>query len=533
MCSSDLVQVRTAGPDLVAPAAPQNLSAVADAVDFGRVSLSWNAPTRDADGNELTGLSRYIVFRSEGGTASFVPVDTLDANVRQYDDAGLEPLTAYFYTVSALDESGNESSRASAISVQTNGPDQIAPDAPADLVAVAATTAAQITISWTPPTRDADGGDLTGLASYVILRSKDDNASFAPIDTVSSDDNRYVDSAGLEASTTYYYALRAMDDSGNSSARSATAFAKTAGIGAPTGVSATAGIRKITVSWSASGEDGLLGYNVYRSTRSDGAYARLTGVEGAAFSTGQTTYVDSNLVGSATYFYRVSTVTSDGESSQSSFVGATVDSDDRAPSAPSLVKGESVNGDPERIILSWKAPTTDSNGGELTGLESYSIYRSSASAGPFSLIATVTATTYQDTGLTSVTTYYYQIEAIDQVGNISSRSTTIAAVTSGVVKPSNVRLSASTPSDGSLPPEVTITWTKSDGAILHYELQRTTVANSTNDADYTVVGTNSLSTERVDDTVARGTTYYYRVRARDIEDRVSEWTDPVRVDVKN
>ncbi len=367
----------------------------------------------------------------------------------------------------------------------------------------------------------------------MILRSKGDNASFAPIDTISANDNRYVDSAGLEGSTVYYYALRAMDDVGNSSARSATAFAKTSGIDTPTGVSATAGIRKITISWSASGDDGLLGYNVYRSPRSDGGYTRLTGVEGTAYSTGQTAYVDSNLAGSATYFYRVSTVTSEGESSQSSFVGATVDADDRAPSAPSLVKGDPVNGDPERISLSWKAPTTDSNGGELTGLESYSIYRSSASSGPFSLIATVTATTYQDTGLASVTTYYYQIEAIDQVGNISARSTTIAAITSGVVKPTNVRISASTPSDAALPPEVTIAWTKSDGAILHYEVQRTTVANSTSDADYTDVGTNSLSTERVDNTVVRGTTYYYRVRARDVDDRVSDWTDPVRVDVKN
>ena len=76
-------------------------------------------------------------------------------------------------------------------------------------------------------------------------------------------------------------------------------------------------------------------------------------------------------------------------------------------------------------------------------------------------------------------------------------------------------------------------WTGSVGAILHYELQRTTVANSSNDADFVVVGTNSLDTQRVDDTVLRETTYYYRVRARDIDDRVSEWTDLARVDVKN
>ena len=135
--------------------------------------------------------------------------------------------------------------------------------------------------------------------------------------------------------------------------------------------------------------------------------------------------------------------------------------------------------------------------------------------------------------MVSVTTYYYLVEAIDQVGNASLSSAVITAVTSGVEKPSDVRLSASTPSDVTQSPEVTILWTGSVGAILHYELKRTTLANSTNDADFVDVATNSLDTQRVDDTVLRGTTYYYRVRARDIDDRFSEWTDLARVDVKN
>ena len=527
------VQVTTEGPDVEAPAVPQNLSAIANELIFTEVVLGWNAPTRDADGSELTGLSQYVVFRSKGSTSSFVAIDTVDAGVRQYVDTGLEELTTYFYAISAIDANANESGRTNAVSVQTGGPDQIAPQAPADLVAVAAPVAAEITLSWTPPSRDADGGELTGLASYVVLRSKDDNASFVAIDTIGVDDNRYVDTNGLESSTAYYYALRAMDETGNSSARSSAAYAKTAGIDSPTGLTATAGIRKVTIAWAASSEDGLLGYNVYRSERSDEDFTRLSGVEGAAFSTGRTAYIDSNLAGGNTYFYRVSTVTEDGESEQSSFVGATVYSDSRAPAAPSLVKGESVSGDPEKIDLSWNAPTTDANGAELTGVDRYYVYRADDISGPYTLVATVTSPAYQDTGLVSVTTYYYQVEAIDQVGNTSLPSTAVAAITSGVDKPSDVRISASTPSDATQPPEVTIVWTKSEGAILHYELQRTTVANSTNDADFVEVGTNSLDTERIDDTVVRGTTYYYRVRARDIDDRVSEWTDLMRVDVKN
>ena len=530
---SGIVQVLTSGSDRVAPAAPQNLSAVADDDIFSQVSLVWSPPTRDANGEELTGLTRYVVFRSEGSRNAFVSVDTVDAATSAYVDTGLEELTTYYYTVSAIDGDGNESARAGDVSVVTGGPDVVAPQAPADLVALAASSAVEISLSWTPPTRDANGGDLTGLTAYVIMRSKSDDASFVSIDTVDAGDNRYTDSDGLESSTTYYYALRALDEVGNSSVRSGAASAKTAGIEAPSGLAANAGIRTITITWNASGEESLLGYNVYRSTRSDEGFTRLTGVEGTSFSTGQTVYVDSNLVGGQTYFYRASTVTSDGESEQSTFVGATVLSDSRAPSAPTLVKAEAVRDDPEKIDLSWNPPTTDINGAELTGVDRYYVYRADDVAGPYTQVATVTSPAYQDTGLVSVTTYYYQIEAIDQVGNTSLPSAAIAAITSGVEKPSDVRISASTPSDVTQPPEVTILWTGSVGAILHYELQRTTVANSTNDADFVVVGTNSLDTQRVDDTVLRGTTYYYRVRARDIDDRVSEWTDLARVDVKN
>ena len=95
------VQVRTEGPDQVAPAAPQNLSAVADENDFGQVTVSWNASTLDSDGGQLTGLTGYTVFRSKGSTNSFQPVATVDASTRQYVDSGLEELTTYYYTVSA------------------------------------------------------------------------------------------------------------------------------------------------------------------------------------------------------------------------------------------------------------------------------------------------------------------------------------------------------------------------------------------------------------------------------------------------
>jgi len=196
------------------------------------------------------------------------------------------------------------------------------------------------------------------------------------------------------------------------------------------------------------------------------------------------------------------------------------------------VDGDPVVDNPEYLSLHWKAPTADINGAELTGLSSYLVYRAESSDGPFDLVGTSTTATFVDTGLTAQTTYYYQVEASDEEGNVSPRSTTATLTTGGVEMPKSVTLSASTPSNEAESPVVTIRWVASAGAILYYEVQRTTVANSTNDEDYDGVPPNTLDTFREDDGVERGKTYYYRVRARDVENRFSDWTTPVSVEVK-
>lgn len=85
---------------------------------------------------------------------------------------------------------------------------------------------------------------------------------------------------------------------------------------APTGLTATAGRRKITLNWNAS--SGATGYNVKRSNVSGGPYAVIQ----ANVTT--TTYTDSNLPQGATYYYVVSAVNSAGESGNSNQASAVV-----------------------------------------------------------------------------------------------------------------------------------------------------------------------------------------------------------------
>ena len=616
-----------AAADESAPGAPQNVSVIPSETDPTRITVHWTAPITDADGSTRTGLAGFRLLRAEG-SGSFVPVVTLDADVRQYEDSDLRSLTVYQYALIAFDAAGNEGSQSSTGQALTIGvevptgvratdgigrieinwnavdsddligysvfrstsPDQtfaqlegdgrdsfttgrtrfidstvatgqlfyykiaavtssllserssfvsgsaaaddVAPASPTDLVAIADDTQALVTLSWIGSRVDQDGGDLTGLTDYIVFRGKGTSSALAALDTINASSTTYKDTA-MQAATTYYYAISAIDGSGNVSPRSTAESATTQGIGAPANVGVTGDAKSITINWTASDEEDLQGYNVYRSSRSDQDYSRLTGTEGTSYTTGQTSYIDSNLTGGQILFYRVSVVTVMGESELSAFDGATVQTDTRAPAAPTFLDGEPVSDDPERLSLTWRAPSSDSDGSTLTGVSLYRIYRATSSNGDYQEIATSTMLSHDDSGLDQRTTYFYQVEALDDDGNISPRSSTAAVTTSGVDLPTNVHLVASTPSDGAESPTVTVSWTKSAGAIMRYEVERTTVANSSVDSDYTAVTPNNINTTRDDDGVTRGTTYYYRVRAVDGDGRESDWTDPLQVGVKN
>ena len=71
------------------------------------VMVSWQSPLKDADGGSLTGLMGYRVYRSAGGSGSYVQV--WEGVELSYRDEGLEPLSTYSYQVSAYDGEGNES----------------------------------------------------------------------------------------------------------------------------------------------------------------------------------------------------------------------------------------------------------------------------------------------------------------------------------------------------------------------------------------------------------------------------------------
>jgi len=88
-------------PDTTPPAAPKRLSA--RAASSSQINLNW------ADNSE-TDLAKYRVYRSS--TPGVIPgPDTLvaETTVSAYSDTGLTAKTTFYYVVTAVDTSGNES----------------------------------------------------------------------------------------------------------------------------------------------------------------------------------------------------------------------------------------------------------------------------------------------------------------------------------------------------------------------------------------------------------------------------------------
>lgn len=188
----------------------------------------------------------------------------------------------------------------------------------------------------------------------------------------------------------------------------------------PDGLSVQANAyNKVTVTWSASTDNvGVAGYRVSRD-----------GVTLGDVTTGRQ-YVDSTVLPSTEYNYQVVAYDVAGNVSGLSTVAkvttpAAPVADTQPPSAPASLSATAAG--KNQINLSWIASADN------IGVAAYDVYRSTGSitAGK---VATVTTTSFGDTGLKAGTQYTYYVIARDQAGNASLKSATATAKTEADAK---------------------------------------------------------------------------------------------------
>ena len=140
----------------------------------------------------------------------------------------------------------------------------------------------------------------------------------------------------------------------------------------------------------------------------------------------------------------------------------------------------------------------------MSGATSYKVYRATSQNGTYSLLGTVTATSYTNTGAKAGTTYYYKVKAVSSAGE-SAYSNIVSGKSKAVTpKPSApvVKIDHSATSGKPM-----LTWNAVDGAA-SYRVYRATAKNGA----YSVINTTKALTY-TNTGAALGTTYYYKVEA--------------------
>ena len=133
--------------DNVPPATPGNFAAVL-ASSGTAIELSWDAPTRDAGGGILTGLTGFVIYRADTSNVGLTELKTIDSTQEMYLDTGLENQKIYRYQISAIDQYGNESARSSIQTVRTTDL-IVAP--PSNLRASYNDSGPEVNLTWTAP----------------------------------------------------------------------------------------------------------------------------------------------------------------------------------------------------------------------------------------------------------------------------------------------------------------------------------------------------------------------------------------------
>ena len=262
------------------------------------------------------------------------------------------------------------------------------------------------------------------------------------------------------------------------------------------GNSATSG--KPMLTWDA--VDGATSYRVYRATSQNGPY-RLLG------SVTTTTYVNTGAKDGVTYYYMVTAVNDSGESAFSNTVSGQNKAVTSKPSAPVVKIGNSAtSGKPQ---LTWNA---------VSGATSYKVYRATSQNGTYSLLGTVTATHYTNTGAKAGVTYYYKVKAVNSAGESAFSNTVSGQSKSVTPKPSApvVKIGHSATSGKPM-----LTWNAVDGAA-SYKVYRATAKNGA----YSVINTTKALTY-TNTGAALGTTYYYKVEALDASGKSMGFSDVV------
>jgi fibronectin type 3 domain-containing protein len=271
-----------------APAAPSNLAAAP--ASGTQINLSWSD-------NALTETG-FIIQRKQGATGTYAQVAIVPPNSTSYLDGELLAGTTYYYRVQAANFVSN-----SDFSNEASAATPVPPATPSNAHPTAVTTTS-IAFAWQDNSNNED--------KFSIFRSVN-NGSFVFVADVPTNTTTYTDT-GLSPGTSYDYHIQAWNLGGYTDFAGFSIITRATPPANPTAV-VTNG--QVSLAWTAS--PGAISYNVYRGTSPGGESAQPI-----ASVVNSTVYTDNGLTSGFTYYYKITAVTTGGESSASTEVSASL-----------------------------------------------------------------------------------------------------------------------------------------------------------------------------------------------------------------
>ena len=246
----------------------------------------------------------------------------------------------------------------------------------------------------------------------------------------------------------------------------------------------------VSIQWAAVSMPGAT-YNVYRASSPGGTYVKLTGQPIA-----QASYSDASAPGGAMSYYRITAI-NPTTGVESMATNASALASGSVVTGPATPVNLTANATGAGIALQWSA-NTDNN------LAGYNVYRGTSAGGPFTLLnpQILTSPSFNDTSAPSGIASFYQVVAVDALGNASAPAT-ISATRPAVAPAAPTSLAAQANS----PSQVTLSWVASSGTVTAYHVER----NAGN--GFVEIAPNVQGTTFIDTTAQPNTTYTYQVRA--------------------
>jgi YVTN family beta-propeller protein len=376
--------------DTTAPSVPQNLQATA--AGSTRIDLTWSAAT-DTGGS---GLAGYRVYR-DGGSTPIASVTTTS-----YSNTNLTAGTSYSYQVRSYDNAGNESALSGSASATTSA---AAAWSTGDIGAVGA--AGSFVDNGTSMTITGSGADIWSTADEFQFAYRTLNGDGTMTARVTNLTNAHMWSK---------VGLMVRESLANNS-RHGTMF-----LGAGKGASFQYRLNNGGTSAGDSGDTILTIPRWIRVQRQGNVVRGFFSADGVNWtqrgSVTLTGLPTSVLIGVA-YTSHIDGTIGSATLDNVTLTNNTPTPDTTAPTVPANLQATAVSS--SRIDLTWTA-STDTGG---SGLAGYRIFRN----GGATAIATVTTTSYSNTGLAASTQYTYTVRAVDGAGNLSANSAPAAATT--------------------------------------------------------------------------------------------------------